>query len=365
VWTDVVQVALLIGGGLFVLGYVAVVTHSTPMEWIATVQERATNEQFKTFSLDPTIPATTTTLMLQMLVWHVCTHSANQMMLQRYFSTKDVRAGRRSFLTGSLLGIFLNLMLAAVGAALVYYYTQGPEQLPSSVDVTKGVDRDAIFPRFVVTRIPPGFTGGIFAALLAAAMSTIDSGVNSIATVATVDFRRKSKANSQADHVRGARIITFVVGLLVTVAAIALDSITGTSDILSMMPKSFNCFLGALGAVFLVGMFLPRAGTLAAWVCLTVGLASALFIAYSKELLTLLKPHWYTQSVSWFGEEFAARLFSQGLGFTWVLPLSCLLAIVSAFLVSLVAPANPQRAAKGVTWWTRHEPFEANQGAAG
>lgn len=356
VWTDVVQVALLVGGGLFILGYVAVVTQSTPLEWIRTVQARSTSVEMRTFSLNPTIPATTATLMLQMLVWHVCTHCANQMTMQRYFSTSDLSAARRSFLTGSLLGIFLNLMLAGVGAALVYYYTHGPETLPSSIDLVKGVDRDSIFPRFVTMRIPPGFAGAIFAALLAAAMSTIDSGVNSFATVVTVDFGRLRNGNGRPDHVRSARVTTLLVGTLVTVAAIVLDTVTHSSDILSMMPKSFNCFLGALGGVFLVGMFVPRAGNTAAWASMIVGLVSALAIAYSKELLTWLKPNWYSQSVDLLGEEFASRLFANGLGFTWVLPVSCLLAIVTAVAVSAVAPDRSSR--PGLTWWTRRQTFD-------
>lgn len=350
VWTDVIQVALLVGGGLYIFGFIAFTTSSTPIDWITVVQSQE-HAQIPTFSLDPTIPATTATLMLQMLIWHVCTHCANQMTLQRYFSTSSPSAARKSFLVGSLVGVFLNLMLAGIGASLVYYYTMGPEPLPSWVDISKGIDRDAIFPRFVTTRVPPGMAGGVFAALLAAAMSTIDSGVNSFASVVVVDFGRVFGWNLEKDHVLAARITTFIVGLLVTIVAISLDSITGSQDILSIMPKSFNCFLGALGGVFLVGMFLPRAGVAAAWAAVVTGLTSALGIAYSKELLALFSPNLRTTVSVALGEPFTTRLFEQGLGFTWVLPTSCLIAFVSAAAVSLVLPARNRNTANGLTWW--------------
>ena len=57
IWTDVIQVALLVGGGLFAIGYVAWSTGSGPLDWIQVVNARD-NESMPLASLDPTIPAT-------------------------------------------------------------------------------------------------------------------------------------------------------------------------------------------------------------------------------------------------------------------------------------------------------------------
>ena len=68
------------------------------------------------------VRATVKTVAIHMCVWHVCTHLSNQMTVQRYFSTTDTATARRSFVTASLFGVGINLMLATVGLALVYYY---------------------------------------------------------------------------------------------------------------------------------------------------------------------------------------------------------------------------------------------------
>ena len=69
-------------------------------------------------------------------------------------------------------------------------------------------------------------------------MSTIDSGVNSFATVATVDFGRFPEQKREESNVFQARIITLLVGLLVTLAAIYLDMLTGVDDIPTMLSKN-------------------------------------------------------------------------------------------------------------------------------
>lgn len=63
VWTDVIQAALLLGGGLFVIGYVAWTTGSGPADWIRVVAARE-NESIPLASLDPTIPAIVVTIIL-------------------------------------------------------------------------------------------------------------------------------------------------------------------------------------------------------------------------------------------------------------------------------------------------------------
>ena len=67
-------------------------------------------------------------------------------------------------------------------------------------------------------------------------MSTIDSGVNSFATVATVDFGRLRRRKTES-HVAQARVITVVVGLAVTLFAVFFDRLTGTADIPTILPR--------------------------------------------------------------------------------------------------------------------------------
>ncbi len=272
------------------------------------------------------------------VIWTLTAHCANQMTLQRYFSTVDVRAAKRSFVTSIVVSATIALLLAVIGASLVYYYTHGPEGLPEHINLASGKDRDSIFPFFVASRIPPGLAGAIFAALLAAAMSTIDSGVNSWATVATVDFGRLRKKPPSGNRVFQARIITLIVGLVVTVSAVYLDGITGMDDILTILPKTFNSLVGSMGALFLAGMLFPRVGTRAVWPAAFIGLAVALGVAYSRDLLQLMDPSTHQAMAGVLGADFTQRLVEKGMGFTWIILSSAVAALGSAWLLSFVFP---------------------------
>lgn len=349
IWTDVIQVAILVGGGLFTIGYIAVATGTGPLEWYATtkayLERHSGHEAMPLFSLDPTVRTTVVTVAINMSVWHICTHLANQMTVQRYFSTSDVRAARRSFLTGSLLGVGLNLMLMTVGLAVLYFYVG--QNIPIDRGLTSDEGRDLIFPTFAVTRLPPGVGGAILAALLAAAMSTIDSGVNSIATVLTVESRRREQDDSSLrtntpsrSHVSRAMTITVAAGLFITFAAYGLNFLPSKWGIVGSMPRTFNAITAPLGGLFLIGMFLPWVKQWAAIAACCCGLATSLLLGYFEQLQDLLR-----------GIGLVETSYPP-VSFTWIMPSALLVTFVSAILLSSFDFSAP-RDIHGYTWNTR------------
>lgn len=347
IWTDVIQVAILIGGGLFTIGYIGVTTSSGPWDWYLTtknyLEHHSGHEAMPLFSLDPTVRTTVVTVAINMSVWHICTHLANQMTVQRYFSTSDMRAARRSFLTGSLLGVGLNLMLMTVGLAVLHFYVG--QEIPIDRGLTSDQGRDLIFPTFAVTRLPPGVGGAILAALLAAAMSTIDSGVNSVATVLTVESRHRERSDSPVrastprSHVSQAMTITVVTGLFITIAAYGLNFLPSKWGIVGSMPRTFNAITAPLGGLFLIGMFLPRVRQWSAIAACCCGLITSLVLGYFEQIQDLLR--------SWGVADTAYPPVS----FTWIMPSALLVTVVTAALLSRIdftAPVEP----RGYTWWT-------------
>ncbi|MEO8496621.1 MAG: hypothetical protein ABI614_16255, partial [Planctomycetota bacterium] len=253
IWTDVVQVMLLIGGGLLTIGYVAVTTGTWLPDWYQAanrhLSDTSATHALPLFSFDPFVRATVVTVAFNMCIWHVCTHVGNQMTVQRYFSTYDMKSARRSFVTGSLFGVGINLMLVVVGLAVLYFYVGQGVPIDGGYSATN--KRDMIFPTFAVSRLPAGCGGGILAALLAAAMSSIDSGINSIATVITTEQRSASLGKS---HVGQAKWITLIAGLLITLAAYCLSFLPDKWGVVDAMPRTFNAITAPLGGLFLVGM---------------------------------------------------------------------------------------------------------------
>lgn len=364
IWTDVIQVSILVGGGLFTIGYIAVTTSSWLPDWYATTKDflarQGGHQAMAVYSFDPTVRATVVTVAINMAVWHICTHLANQMTVQRYFSTRDTRAARRSFVTGSLIGVGLNLMLMVVGLAVLHFYMG--QELSIDGGLTSDEQRDLIFPTFAVTRLPPGVGGAILAALLAAAMSTIDSGVNAIATVLAVESRRRHQdpgavsnhgpdsagdvrpvAGDQRHSVRLAMTITVVTGLFITVAAYGLNFLPAKWGIVGSMPRTFNAITAPLGGLFFVGMFLPRVRQWAAVTGCCCGLATSLLLGYFEQL------QWLLHCLG------LAQTSYSAVSFTWIMPSALLVTVVSAWLLSGL-DRSPGDGSAGYTWWTRRGP---------
>ncbi len=370
IWTDVIQVILLIGGGLFSIAAVAWMTGSWIPEWYATtrdylLQHAGEHEALPWFSPDPRVRATMVTVAVNMAVWYMCTHAANQMTVQRYFSTSDLKQARRSFLTGSVVDIFVNLMLLVVGLAMVHYYVGHRHPLPQELDLQVRQNRDLVFPAFAIYELPPGVGGGILAALLAAAMSSIDSGINAIATVLCVelrDRRRRAQGTLAADgelpeEVKLARWITLLGGAFITLAAWGLDFLPRGWGLIDAMPRTFNAIVAPLGSLFLIGIFLPRVGPRAAVLGVLLSLATSLGIGYFQPLTTwLLEQQVLSQGVLdscglWDAEQGCPH----SLSFTWILPGSLAMGLAGAWLLSLLL-RDRQEPVPAFTWSTRHEP---------
>jgi Na+/proline symporter len=120
--------------------------------------------------------------------------------------------------------------------------------------------QDQALPTFVRLKFPPGVVGLLVAALMAATMSSIDSGIHSVTTAIVVDFRDRLfprlRPATDAGEMRIARIILVVIGAL----AVGLACFVGDlGDVFDVAKKTTAAFGGPLLAVFIVGLFMPRA----------------------------------------------------------------------------------------------------------
>ena len=130
-----------------------------------------------------------------------------------------------------------------------------------------------------------GVSGLVVAALFAVAMSSLDSGINSVATVLTIDvFERLTKHVPVQRSLFLPRAITLVVGVVCTLLAWAMLSIPDRYNIIGITARTFNCALGPLAAMFVVGMFVRRVGQTSVVIAAWMGLAAALSTAWWVEL---------------------------------------------------------------------------------
>jgi SSS family solute:Na+ symporter len=146
--------------------------------------------------------------------------------------------------------------------------------------------QDNMFPQFIRYFIPSGLRGMVVAALFAAAMSTIDSGSNSVSTILTVDFFRRlyPEGRTIASELKLARTATATMGIIVVVCTIGLYHASKGTDIISLCQKGFNMFLGPLGAIFVLAMFSRRATATTVLPAVVFGELVGICSSYSMEL---------------------------------------------------------------------------------
>ncbi len=150
--------------------------------------------------------------------------------------------------------------------------------------------KDELLPHFITTQLHRGLAGLILAALLAASMSSMDSGLNSICTLLITDFHRRlgigrgllarwvkkdvSELN-EADELLIGRPLVLIIGVAATMFSLFIAQI---DDIFTIMIAVVNTFGGPLLAVFLLGMFSRRTTSAGAIGALLLGTLFTLWL---------------------------------------------------------------------------------------
>lgn len=242
IWTDAIQVIVFIVGAAISLGFIF--ADLGVDQFLATAAEYNKLRLVKP-SLDLT-RITTLWLILETLFQTIRIYGTQQDVAQRYFTTPSTAQANRSVWIAILAYIPLGFVFYFIGTALFAFYVAHPDPaLPAKAD--------SVFPHFVVSELPAGIAGLVMAAIFAAAMSSIDSAMNSATTVYMEDFQRRFKRAPQAEAaaLRMARrltvnwgVLAVLLGLLfmrVEYVQIAWGKLMGiaTNGILGLMALAF------------------------------------------------------------------------------------------------------------------------------
>jgi SSS family solute:Na+ symporter len=274
--TDLMQTILLYGGALAVI--IMVTVDFGGFGWLPSGWQDHWDTQ-PVFSLDPSVRVTFVGSIVSVFLFVVCTSAGDQTTVQRYMATEDVRASRRSLATQLCVAVVVLVTLGFVGLALMGYFQMHPEYLTGNLSLKEGADN--LFPHYITFHLPPGVSGFVVAAMFAAAMSSIDSGVNSISAVVLTDMvdRFGKSAKSEAQHFNRARMLAFLVGAVVVVGSTMVGYVPG--NITAMTKKSANLLTTPIFALFFFALFVPFARPVGVWVGAICGTTTAVLIAFS------------------------------------------------------------------------------------
>jgi SSS family solute:Na+ symporter len=246
----------------------------------------------------------------------------DQAYIQRYFATRSLSEARKSILLDGLINIPVCALLLLLGTVLYVYYHHFPQRL-----VGMPV-RDAILPFFVINEIPGIVSGLIIASLFAASMAVMSAGINSLATVTTVDFYHRlfRKDGKDANVVRVGRIGTLCWGAVATIGAL----FAGHLGPLVTAFNYINSFVaGPILGIFLLGMLTVRAKSTATILGAIVGLLIVSVTAAESR-------------ISFFYFSF----------------IGVCVTCISGYLLSLVGPAIDPSRLKGLVWMRRSQDWD-------
>ena len=265
-WTDLVQFVILVAGALWVaVSLVGAVPGG--ISGILEAAQGAGKLDVWTISLGTmSALAVAASFFLHMMQ----EYGTDQVTVQRLLAIRNDRGVARAAIFNAFTDFIMIAVLTFIGVALFVYYR-------TSAALPEDISGKSILPYYIMTALPPGFSGLVISAIFAAAMSSMDSGINSLTTVIQKEFlvRIPGVRLTEGKDVSCARILTLVLGLAATGLAFYAARI---GDLIDAFFTFMSLFNAPVLALFVLGMisrharFLPWLGATVLGIVLTLWL---------------------------------------------------------------------------------------------
>lgn len=266
IWTDVIQTVVLMVGGALCLGVIVYLlpgglgqVFSVGMAEGKFAFAELVDGTLRPVSWGLSLSEKTATMMLLLglTVW-LTEYSSNQNVIQRYCAAQSAREARKAMwvCVGVSLPVWGFFMF--LGTALFVFFQVYPSV--EAAEMLEGARKaEQVLPYFIINYLPPGLSGLLIAAALAAAMSSLDSSVNAISTIGIVDIYRRhlAKDRSERHYLRVAWLFAgTAAALMIGGAVILAESDTKTiQDTGSILVSLLG---GGLLGLYLLGFFTRR-----------------------------------------------------------------------------------------------------------
>ncbi|MBC8353478.1 MAG: sodium/solute symporter [Planctomycetes bacterium] len=347
-WTDVIQFFIFAATILLALGLLVSRSGLSIGEITTTYFEGRSNLVLD-FTPSMTLKFGTWAILVGSFLEGLSAFGADQVAVQRYISARSARTSQIGFGI-NVLGMWLVIPgLLAIGVGLFAYFEHHPsELLPLLQDVRSEAGdelamdqvgstfraaelQDQALPQFVRLHFPPGMVGLFLAALMAAVMSSIDSGIHSVTTAIIIDFRdRLLPSWRPQDAARDVTLIRCLV-VVIGVTSIVLACFVGPlGDVFAIAKKTTAAFGGPLLAVFILALFFRRASTPGAFIGALLGAAVTM-------LLLERRGDWFSM---------------------WFWPIGFTVTMIIGYAISLVWRTEAAEEQTPLTYWEvmRHNP---------
>ena len=272
VWTELLQAAVYIGGGI---SAVVLLGRAVPGGWGAIIDSASAAGKLHVIDTYAGIDRAHTIWagLLGGAFLSMASHGTDQLIVQRLLSARSLKDGQRAII-GSGFVVFAQFTLfLMIGVGLWAFY-QG-----RSFALT-----DTIFPTFIIQQMPPGLVGLIVAAIVAATMSTHSGAINSLAAATTHDIYLPLTGRSADDPrtLRTGKLFALAWGVVLTIGALLFKQ-QGTPVVVVALGIASFTYGGLLGGFFL-GILWRRAIQRDAIIGMSIGIFTMSFIVFAKQM---------------------------------------------------------------------------------
>lgn len=250
VWTEMVQVFILMGGAILCL----IIAISSVDGGLAGVISKGMDAHKFTWVHWGWKPDSLVlwVCIVGFFFFDIIPYTSDQTVVQRYLTVKDERATAKSLWTNALLIFPTILIYFGLGTVLYVFYHENPSVIPSE-------NVGEILPYFVVQELPIGIAGLVIAGIFAASQSALGSGMNSVSAAFVTDiYPRFRSENSEGDNLRTAEVVTIVVGVFGIASAMIVAALN-VQFIFDLFQQILGIVGGTLAGVFILGIFTRRA----------------------------------------------------------------------------------------------------------
>lgn len=274
VWADVLQLVVYVAGGIAALLIAAELAGGFGQ----TLSQAAQAGKLRVINPELSLSSTYTLLggLLGGALLSAASHGTDHLIVQRLLATRSLKDARWALVGSGVVVIGQFLLFLMVGVA-IWAAGFAPDSIPG----------DQVFPRFILEHLPVGLAGLVVAGILAAAMSTIASSINALASSMTHDFYASITGRREPDHLlKVGRIFSAVWGLGLVGGALGFyvyASGTDTPVVVLALSIASVTYGALLGTYILAGRW-PRADGRDVVIATLVTLIAMLIVVFARPL---------------------------------------------------------------------------------
>jgi solute:Na+ symporter, SSS family len=289
---DVLQLFIYLGSGI---ASMVIILQDLPGGWSQVVQfaAQATGNKFQIVHFSGmgnwleflATPYTLAGGVLGGTFLSMASHGTDQLLVQRLLGCKSRQDSQKALVLDALFIVIQFGFFLVLGLCLFAFYNG------ASLQQLGLKSFDEVFPKFILGSLPRGIAGLVVAGVLASAMGTLSSSINSLASATYLDLFRNSGVGKSLNPAREmvlSRIFTlFWGGVLIGGAMLFQDT---RNPVVELGLRIASITYGGILGTFFLGLFFKKVNQKSAFLGFIAGLASMVLIVF----LTRIDFTWHT-----------------------------------------------------------------------